>query len=71
MQGLRVLHIVVCRASAARDVLPPLRMSGGRVYLFLEDGRMGALLVTDAERLQVRAYRLTPRAAGQPERTAY
>ncbi len=42
-----------CRASAARDVVPTLRVSGGRVYLFLEDGRMGALLVTDAERLQV------------------
>jgi len=41
------------RCSAARDVTPTLRAQGCRTYLFLEDGRMGRLSVTDAERLQV------------------
>lgn len=45
--------LVVCRAAACRDVVPPLRASGGRLYLFLEDGRTGRLLLPDAERLQV------------------
>ena len=43
------------RASAARDVIPTLRAAGGRTYLFLPDGRMGRLLIADAERLQERA----------------
>ena len=46
---------MVRRASAARDVIPTLRAAGGRTYLFLPDGRMGRLLITDAERLQERA----------------